>query len=120
MAETFDWRPTVDSTSGTVATKVRSAQFGDGYQQRLADGLNNVQSTYTLQFRGDETKVWAIYDFLVARGGAESFWYTHYTSRPARLFYCETWSEPVSDGPAFTITATFVQTFSPGSADSTS
>ena len=33
------------------APKVLVANFGDGYEQRVADGINTVKETYTLSFR---------------------------------------------------------------------
>ena len=30
--------------------KVRIAKFGDGYQQRIADGLNTLRDTFTVNF----------------------------------------------------------------------
>jgi phage-related protein len=33
------------------APKVLLANFGDGYEQRVADGINTVKETYTLSFR---------------------------------------------------------------------
>jgi len=32
------------------APKVLTASFGDGYEQRVADGINSVKETYTLSF----------------------------------------------------------------------
>lgn len=113
MALTFDWAPTLSNYSGTTTAKARSAQFDDGYQQRVADGINNISSVFNLQWIGDETKIRAILAFLRARAGAESFFWTPPLWDDAGLFYSETWSEPVPNGTQYTITATFQQTFQP-------
>ncbi|MBN3852816.1 phage tail protein [Paraburkholderia sp. Ac-20340] len=119
MASTFTWVPTVANFSGTATAKVRSAQFGDGYQQRAADGINNISSQFSLQFIANETDTRAIRAFLIAAAGADSFYWTPPLWDDPALFYCETWAEPTKDGDWYTMTATFQQTFDPGQDDST-
>lgn len=47
MTDTFNF--TVDAgTSGKVTFRTRSAQFGDGYKQEVADGLNNKVQAWTV------------------------------------------------------------------------
>jgi phage-related protein len=113
MADTFIWVPTVANLSGTATATVRKAQFGDGYAQRVADGLNNVASSFNLQFIGDAAKIAAVLAFLRAKAGAESFYWTPLLWSAPALFTCETWGEPTKDGDTYTITATFDQTFAP-------
>ena len=36
--------------SRTSKPKVRSAKFGDGYEQRLADGLNSLEEDFSVTF----------------------------------------------------------------------
>ncbi|WP_321940050.1 phage tail protein [Paraburkholderia sp. J8-2] len=109
--DTFDWVPTVANFSGTTSTVVRSAKFGDGYEQRAADGLNNVSTQYALQFIGGEAKIKAILAFLKAAGGATSFLWTPPLEDAPLVFYSETWTPPTKDGDTWTMTATFQQTF---------
>jgi phage-related protein len=113
MADTFTWVPTVDGLSGTATASVASAKFGDGYQQRAASGINNVSSSFNLQFKGDALKIGAIMAFLIEKGGYESFEWTPMLWSAPGLFYCETWTEPTKDGDVYTMTATFQQTFQP-------
>lgn len=112
MADVFAWDPTVSNFSGDTALKTRSAQFGDGYQQKAADGLNNRSTSYSLQFIGDEVKITAILAFLDAHAGATSFLWTP-PLRAQLLFTCEAYTEPTKDGDVYTITATFKQSFTP-------
>lgn len=112
MPDTFNWVPTVAGLSGAATLKVRRAQFGDGYDQRAADGLNNRSSTYQLQFIRDAATISAILAFLDSHAGATAFYWTPLL-RAQSLFTCATYSEPVKDGAAYTITAQFVQTFAP-------
>ncbi|WP_414446860.1 phage tail protein [Burkholderia sp. 22PA0099] len=113
MADAFQWSPTVANMSGTDTATVRKAQFGDGYAQRAADGLNNVAAVFDLQFIGDAAKITAIRAFLAERGGATSFSWKPPLEAAPLLFVCETWSRPTVDGAIYTMTATFTQTFAP-------
>ncbi|MDR5825787.1 phage tail protein [Caballeronia sp. LZ043] len=113
MADTFIWKPTVASTSGTTTLKTRKAQFGDGYAQRVADGLNNASSSFSLQFVNDAATISAILAFLRAHAGATAFLWTPLLWTAPGLFTCESFSEPTRDGAVYTITATFDQTFAP-------
>jgi phage-related protein len=113
MADQFTWAPTVSNSTGDTKAVARAAQYDDGYQQRVASGLNNVQSSFSLQFVGDATKIRSIRSFLRERGGAVSFEWTPVLWDEPGLFYCEKWSEPTKDGDVYTMTAQFVQTFQP-------
>ena len=39
------------SMTKTSAPKVLSVSFGDGYEQRIADGINSLKETYSLSFK---------------------------------------------------------------------
>ncbi len=39
------------SLNRQVSPRVLTSSFGDGYEQRIAPGLNSIQETYTLQFK---------------------------------------------------------------------
>ena len=112
MIDTFNWSPTVQGFGGDTTLRVRKAQFGDGYTQRAADGLNNRASTYNLRFVGSAEKISAIYEFFDAHAGAMSFFWTP-PLRPQGRFVCEKYTEPTKDGDVYTITAQFEQTFAP-------
>ncbi|SDR19180.1 Phage-related protein [Paraburkholderia fungorum] len=111
MADTFAWVPTVANFTGTPTFKVRTAQFSDGYALRVADGLNNRSSVYSLQFIGDEDKMTAIIAFLDTQAGATSFYWT--PPFRAQSLFTATYTEPTKDGDVYTMTATFTQTFAP-------
>ena len=40
--------------SRQAAPRVRVAQFGEGYQQRAIDGINNIVDTYSIMFANRE------------------------------------------------------------------
>jgi len=55
---------TPDKSLGKVITpRVLTATFGDGYEQRIADGINTLTETYSLSFK---TRLKADIDDIVA------------------------------------------------------
>jgi phage-related protein len=111
MTTTFTWKHDAKST-GTKNFRVRKAQFGDGYKQRVADGINNKSQSWPLSFTGRSADVRPIMDFLDARAGAESFYWT--PPLGAQGYYtCETYDEHHLGGDTWQITATFEQSFQP-------
>ena len=39
------------SMTKSIAPRVLTAKFGDGYEQRIKDGINSLQETYSLSFK---------------------------------------------------------------------
>ena len=69
--------------------KVLVSKFGDGYEQRVADGINNNLQKWSLSFtKRSDADIDAIYDFLDARGGVESFFWTPRSEAASRTFVC--------------------------------
>ncbi len=107
---TFTWIASTGA-SLTIRPTVRRVAFGDGYEQRLAFGINTQPELWSLEFRGKTTTEAAAIDaFLRARGAVESFtWKT-----PAGVvgkFICEEWSRSVDEPHIETVRATFKQVF---------
>ncbi len=72
----FIWAPNYNTTK-KIDAKVKQVQFGDGYRQILADGINNTLLQIDLVFEGrDIYEAAAILHFFVAREGGETFIYT--------------------------------------------
>mgnify|MGYP001041813585 CR=1 FL=1 len=109
MTDTFLWKPT-SSGAATVTSVVRKAQFGDGYAQRAAEGINPTTRSYQLTFTGSKARIDAIIDFLDAHVGRSFFWTG---PRGTALYACDTRTEPLPNGLTHTVTATFDQTFQP-------
>lgn len=66
-----------------VRTKPRilRADFGDGYSQRLADGINTIQEIWTVSFKNREfDEADDIYQYFESLGGVESFDLTYWDS----------------------------------------
>jgi phage-related protein len=92
MVETLTL-PVPPSQSGyteETTYRVQTAKFGDGYEQRVADGINfqvvNVTLTCALL---DSTEKGDLIDFFNARGGYESFYYTLPSEASPRLWVCQ-------------------------------
>jgi len=107
----FTWQPSPE-VQGATTYAVRTAKFGDGYSQAVADGINNQSDSWPLTFTGDATKVQAIMDFLDATQGYQSFYWTP-PLRAQGLFRCAGYSPQPHGGSVFTITATFTEVFNP-------
>ena len=52
--EIFNWSPRINP-QGRTKFRVLSAQFGDGYGQTAADGINNKVATWPLHFFKQKT-----------------------------------------------------------------
>jgi phage-related protein len=85
---TFTYLPSY-GTNLTRTPRVLKSKFGDGYQQRMQDGINHNPRTWKLVFNGRrQDEMDAIEDFLDARGGVESFDWTP-PRGPAGKWICE-------------------------------
>lgn len=77
--ETFTWKPNNDPAA-TIAFRTKSAKFGDGYEQRAQDGINNRSQSWPLTFTGQKTRIKEIMAFLDRHAGATPFFFglTHW------------------------------------------
>lgn len=109
----FTWNPEFGAAQ-EKKPRVRTVSFGDGYEQRLRDGINNNPSKWTLQFNmRDNTETDAIMSFLDARGGSEAFsWTPPYESTPIRVV-CRSWTKSLQKFNLNNISAVFEQVYEP-------
>ncbi len=107
---TFTWTPSVGANLSMRPT-VRRVAFGDGYEQRLAFGINTQPQVWSLEFRGRTgTEASAIDAFLRARGAVQAFDWTP-PGGTAGKFVCEEWSRSVDEPNVETVRVTFKQVF---------
>jgi len=93
--------------------QIRTVQFGDGYEQRLAYGLNTQPKAWSLQFNNrDDAERDNILAFLRARGGVESFDWTDPNSYAGK-WVCSEWRTSQVSCNFNNITVTFRQVFEP-------
>lgn len=71
----FEWQPAYNFVVG-YQPRVNSAPFGDGYEQRTADGINNNLRTWQLVFTKKSEEVNAIDQFLRQKNASDSFTWT--------------------------------------------
>lgn len=58
--------------------RVLTAKFGDGYEQRLADGINSIEQEFTLSFNTrPDSEIDDIVAFFDDKKGVASFDYTY-------------------------------------------
>ncbi len=92
---------------------VTKIQFGDGYAQRIAYGINTSPETWGVNFSNrDQAEADAIDAFLEARGAVEPFSWTTPDGNE-KNFTCEEWSRTIQNGSYYTISATFLECFDP-------
>lgn len=111
MAQVFTWCPLIEP-QGTVAQRILTAQFGDGYQQNAGDGINNKVQSWPLQFTGPKSRIDPIRAFLDAHKGYISFLWT--PPLGVEGYYKATGYQMTAHGAGnYTLAATFEQVFKP-------
>lgn len=74
-ADEFAWTPQSGATGEATHRRIET-QFGDGYSQAVADGINPKTEKWPLTFTGRGDYIRAIRDFLDQRAGVTSFTWT--------------------------------------------
>lgn len=109
---TFSYTPSF-SADLQEQPRVRTVQFGDGYEQRLAFGVNTQPKAWALKFANrDDSERDNILTFLRARGGVESFDWTD-PNGYAGKWVCSQWDTSQVSCNFNDISATFRQVFEP-------
>lgn len=106
---TFLFSP-VYAVSQSVEPRVRKVQFGDGYMQRAADGINTHVRIWNLNFKGIESEIDDIEAFLQSEGGSASFDWTPPTGTAGK-WICPAWNRSLNNYNDHTITTQFIEVF---------
>lgn len=97
--------------STAVEPKVQIIKFGDGYEQRVQDGINNSLLKLSVSFNSRTSmETAAILNFLKERSAVESFLFT--PPEPyaiLRNFVCRSWNHTIVFFDNNDITTTFEQ-----------
>ena len=94
--------------------KIHTMNFGDGYSQRITDGINNLQQTMNVSF---STRPKAEIDDLVAffesLGGVNKFEMTIDDSNGNETIkvLCQQWSQTWAFDNFYSLSATFVRCY---------
>jgi phage-related protein len=103
-----------NGASKSVEPNVKVIRFADGYEQRVAIGMNTKPERWSLRFSvREDAEADAIESFLFARGAVESFDWTPPNEVAAKRFVCRKWSRAIDNPRFYTITAEFEQVFEP-------
>jgi phage-related protein len=105
----FNYCPSVSSSSEESA-KILSSQFGDGYEQRISDGINSIKRSWQVSFSGKKEYINEIRDFLRARNGVESFEWTPPDGEEGK-WTCDSWNKTYASGSVHTLRTTFKEVF---------
>lgn len=111
MTNTFSWKHDAKPT-GAVALRVLSAQFGDGYKQEAADGINSKSQSWPLSFTGSSARIIPIRNFLDGCEGYKAFYWTPPLGAQG-LYKAKTYNLQHLGGDVWALTATFEQSFQP-------
>ncbi len=107
----FFWKPSYDYNV-KFEPRNRVISFGDGYEQRVPDGIQNNLMHIDLTFpaRGEDEAA-AILHFFQSRNGTEAF--VFYPPKPynvAKRFRCPSWDMSVAFQGNFSVKASFLET----------
>lgn len=101
------------NASKKASPKVKVVQFGDGYEQRQAFGLNSNLKVWTLTFnQRSESEGDAIDAFLEDKGGVTAFEWTP-PGESESVFVCREWTLTIVHGNLYNITAVFHEVAEP-------
>jgi len=94
------------SSSKKVNARILKNEFGDGYSQRAADGLNNTPSEWSLTWAGqNKDDIDTLEAFFEARGGWDAFNWIPYRESSTKQFTCSEWSRNFDGAHNDTLTA---------------
>lgn len=110
MADRFTWCATKQST-GKATGSVKRAQFGDGYSQSSANGINPISRVWNVEFVGDKDRAQQIINFLDSHVGKSFIWEVPFFGDA--YFHCDEYNPSPNGNRLWTITATFEQTYQP-------
>lgn len=97
------------------------ARFGDGYEQRVADGINSLKENYSISFN-NRTKAFIddVVSFLDAQNGATSFTFTlpdsNNTTRAGEKdikVVCDSYNTAYAYDDFYNLTATLRRVYEP-------
>ncbi|HBO9079218.1 phage tail protein [Pseudomonas aeruginosa] len=109
--ETFNW-PTMRPEAPDMSFSVRTAQFGDGYRQEVADGINNLRQSWPVTCVLKAQAAVQLLEFMERHAGAKSFLWTNPLGHLG-LYTCKNPSPIPLAGGLVRFTGTFEQAFHP-------
>ena len=99
--------------TSTEAPRVLMASFGDGYEQRIANGINSLDQTFSLSFKTrPKAEIDDIIAFFVSRKGVTAFNYKVSDSNvgggeTTYKVVCDKWTKTYAYDDFYNATANF-------------
>lgn len=98
--------------NSTNTPRTFTVQFGDGYEQRVANGINNLEQKFSVEFRNrTKEEIDDIIAFFVNKGAVTAFNFTYPDSNNSGettiKVICETWSQNWAYDDFYDANATF-------------
>jgi len=94
-------------------------QFGDGYEQRLANGINNLSESWSITMNNrTNDDIDDIIDFFESKGGVTNFSFVlpnsnEGSSEETVKVVCTDWDKKYDYGDFYSVTATFRRVYEP-------
>lgn len=108
---TFTWIPeygaAIDNTPAVMTVK-----FGDGYEQRVGDGIHNLSRKWSVTFKDTPTIIGQIDSFLTTANGISNFDWTPYYGSTGK-WICKSWKPMLDTYGQWSLSATFEEVFEP-------
>lgn len=103
----------------TSTPKLHLVKFGDGYEQRIANGINNLEENYSISFNNrTKAEIDDIIAFFENKAGVTAFTYTvpdtnESGNEVAIKVVCSTWKKTYVYGDYYSATGTFRRVYEP-------
>lgn len=111
MADVFNYMPSKSFQKATKA-RVKKAQFGDGYSQRLVDGINSIINEWSINFTSKSiSEINNIVQFFETNNGASYFLWTPPGESTQYKVICQEWSKTYDSHISASLSAKFEQVF---------
>lgn len=111
MPNTFNFMLPDAGAQKSHEPRVKVISFGDGYEQRVGDGINKDAEVWELSWTGKtQAEIQAIDTFLKGEAGVTWFYWTT-PEGVQKKFVCKRWSVRYFNSANADLTATFKQDF---------
>ena len=93
-------------------SRVFRTEFGDGYEQRIASGINNLAETYAVSFSNrTKEEIDDITAFFANKGAVTAFTFTipdsNNSGETAVKVVCDSWAQAYAYGDYYSCSASF-------------
>jgi phage-related protein len=95
-----------------VKPRVQRLDFGDGYSQRIGQGLNPISEGWDIILKDiTAAEKDTVVVFFKDKNGTEAFYWTPIGESTPRQYTCPEWLPVPQEGQLWTVTAKFVEEF---------